>query len=156
VTDASGFYQFTGVCSGDFVVEVNPTTLPAGTWFASPANQGANDATDSDGVDHRASVTLPADDSTNLTIDFGYHQKRALSATKTAVGKYDRRITWMLTKAVSPSSYSGAPGQTLGTSTWTVTATKTVVLNNYKRHRHHRRQQPEPVRRGLHGVRRDE
>ena len=131
VTDANGFYQFTGICSGDFVVEVNPATLPADVWFASPANQGANDASDSDGVDHRAGVSLPADNSTNLTIDFGYFQKRGLTAAKTAVGKLRPPHHMDADQDRQPLQLQRGAGTDPGTSTWTVTATKTEVLNNY-------------------------
>ena len=131
-TDANGYYQFTGVCEGSYVVEVNPATLPAGyTFLQSPANQGSNDAVDSDGVNHRAGVTLPAPNSTDLTIDFGYFIKQRLTASKTAAGSYDRRIGWTLTKTVSPTSHSGSRGQVAGTSNWVVTATKSETLGNY-------------------------
>lgn len=46
-----------------------------------------------------------------------------LGATKTAVGAFDRTVTWDLTKTASPTSHTGAPGDTRS-STWTVTATK--------------------------------
>ena len=87
VTDGNGYYRFTGLCGGDYVVEVNPNTLPAGvTWVESPANQGANDEVDSDGVANRAPVSLPADDASDLTIDFGYYRLQPLTATKSAAG----------------------------------------------------------------------
>jgi len=132
VTNSNGYYQFTGLCGGSFTVEVNPATLPSGTpWFESPANQGSDDTTDSDGIAHRASVTLPADDGSDLTIDFGYHKKLALRATKTAAGTYERTITWTLDKAVSPTSHSGSPGQTAGTSNWVVDVTRSELVGNY-------------------------
>ena len=133
VTDASGYYQFTGLCGGSYVVEVNPTTLPDGqTWVSSPANQGSDDAADSDGIDHRASVTLPADNGSDLTIDFGYYVRLPLTAAKTAAGSYDRQFSWSLAKAVSPVSHTGQAGQTAGSSTWTVTATRTETLANFQ------------------------
>ena len=73
MTDASGNYLFEGLCLGNYIVEVDPTTLPGG-MVASPNDQGANDAADSDGIDYEALVSLPADDTTNLTIDFGYYR----------------------------------------------------------------------------------
>jgi len=85
VTNANGYYQFTGLCGGNFVVEVNPNTLPP-AFAASPANQGSNDATDSDGVNHRAGVSLPADNSSNLTIDFGYYRKTLIQIVKRTNG----------------------------------------------------------------------
>jgi hypothetical protein len=133
MTDANGYYRFTGLCGGSYIVEVNPNTLPAGApWLQSPANQGGNDTIDSDGVNHRAGVSLPADNGSDLTIDFGYFRKRALTATKSAAGSYDRRLTWTLDKSVSPTSHSGTPGQTAGSSTWTVTTTKSEALSNYR------------------------
>lgn len=133
ITNANGYYQFTGLCGGTYLVEVNPNALPAGApWLQSPANQGGDDAVDSDGVDHRAGVTLPGDNASDLTIDFGYYRKQGLSATKSAVGSYDRRFGWTLDKSVSPTSHSGTPGQTAGTSTWTVTTTKSETLSNYR------------------------
>jgi UDP-N-acetylglucosamine enolpyruvyl transferase len=54
----------------------------------------------------------------------------ALTATKTADGTYDRTITWDLEKTVDPDSHEGFAGDEF-TSDWTVTATKSVVENNY-------------------------
>jgi hypothetical protein len=255
-TDGAGFYLFEGLCLGDYTVEVDPTTLPAG-MVASPNDQGGNDAADSDGINHEANVSLAADDSVNLTIDFGYYRKAliqivkltngtdnnsptgpmvpvgslvtwtynvtntgsteplkdvvvvddngtpadasddflalfstgdtngnslldvgetwtfvatgvatagqyrnvatatgtgnfsnspvppaqdpdhyvgvvGLKAVKTAAGTFTKRIVWTLTKTVNPSSYSGSPGQTLGTSTWSVTATKSASISGYQ------------------------
>ena len=128
VTDANGAYLFSGRCGGDYVVEVNPATLPAGTtWLASPNDQGANDAVDSDGIGHRASVTLPTDTSSDVTIDFGYYTQLPLTASKTAAGSFNRTIGWTLAKTVAPASHSGQAGQVAGTSTWNVVATKTVT-----------------------------
>lgn len=254
ITDANGFYLFEGLCLGDYTVEVDPTTLPGG-MVASPNDQGSNDTADSDGIDNEANVSLPADDTTDLTIDFGYYRKAliqlvkltngtdnnsptgpqvpvgslvtwtynvtstgstepianvivaddngtpgnpaddflaifsggdsngnnlldvgetwtfvatgvatagqygnlgtatgngsfsgspvsatdpdhyvgvvGLKAVKTASGTFTKRISWTLTKTVNPSSYSGSPGQTLGTSTWSVTATKSETVGGY-------------------------
>jgi hypothetical protein len=55
----------------------------------------------------------------------------ALTAAKTAAGRYDRVITWKLDKTVDPASHSGAAGQDAGSSIWTVRATKTVVEGNH-------------------------
>lgn len=48
-----------------------------------------------------------------------------LSVGKTAAGTYDIPVSWQLTKSVSPTSHTGTAGQTAGTSTWAVTATRT-------------------------------
>jgi hypothetical protein len=54
-----------------------------------------------------------------------------LTAQKTAVGTYDRTVEWELEKTVDIDYHSGLAGQTAGTSTWTVTATKSEELGNY-------------------------
>ncbi|MRR28947.1 hypothetical protein EG834_01115, partial [bacterium] len=66
-TNASGAYQFTGLCKGTYVVKVVP---PAG-YTASPSFQGGDVTKDSNGSP--ATVTLPADNSSDLNIDFGYY-----------------------------------------------------------------------------------
>lgn len=55
-----------------------------------------------------------------------------LTATKTAAGTYDRTVGWTLAKTVTPASHTGTAGQTAGSSTWTVTATKSQTLGNYR------------------------
>jgi hypothetical protein len=55
----------------------------------------------------------------------------ALTATKTANGSFDRKITWDLKKSVAPTSHSGLAGDSFN-STWNVDATKSVVEDNYK------------------------
>jgi hypothetical protein len=56
----------------------------------------------------------------------------SLTATKTAAGTYDRAIAWTLAKSVTPAAHTGTAGQTAGSSTWTVTATKSETLGNYR------------------------
>ena len=68
-TGAHGIYHFTGLCAGSYTVSVDETTLPAG-FSPTAAAGGSDSALDSNGSP--AAVTLPADDSSNLTIDFGY------------------------------------------------------------------------------------
>ena len=104
-TGANGAYLFEGLCLGDYIVEVDPTTLPAG-MVASPANQGGNDTLDSDGVDHEALVTLPADDTTDLTIDFGYFRKTRIQIVK-------------LTNDTDNNSPTGPQIEVGGSVTWT-------------------------------------
>jgi hypothetical protein len=56
----------------------------------------------------------------------------ALTATKTAAGSFDRRITWDLTKSINPTGpLSGIAGGSAGSATWSVNATKSVVENNH-------------------------
>ena len=56
----------------------------------------------------------------------------AVTATKTAAGSYDRTITWTLEKNVDDDSHSGQAGQDAGSSEWSVVATKTETLGNYR------------------------
>lgn len=60
-----GYYQFTGVCGGTYTVDV---PAPAG-YTPSPSFQG-DPATDSNGSP--ATVTLPDDNASDQTIDFGF------------------------------------------------------------------------------------
>jgi len=55
----------------------------------------------------------------------------ALQAVKTAAGTYDRTVRWTLTKGVAPDAHSGMAGEMVGTSTYTIVATKAEVLGNY-------------------------
>jgi hypothetical protein len=56
----------------------------------------------------------------------------ALTAKKTANGSFDRKITWDLTKTVTPqSTFSGKAGDSFN-YTWNVGATKSVVEDNYE------------------------
>lgn len=64
----------------------------------------------------------------HVTFCFDYE----LSVTKTAAGRYDRTITWMLEKSVDAASHSEFAGAEAGVSTWQVMATKTVVEDNYQ------------------------
>ena len=130
ITDASGGYLFEGLCGGSFIVEIDPTTLPDG-MVESAAFQGGSTEADSNGVNFQASVTLPDDYSSDITIDFGYHLNKPLKATKTAAGSYTRQYEWQLTKTVNPDSYSGQAGQVLGTSTWSVTATQSQSTSGF-------------------------
>ncbi|RNC67961.1 MAG: hypothetical protein ED859_12155 [Desulfuromonadales bacterium] len=64
-----GYYQFTGLCAGDYKVVVNANTLPTGFTPTTP-NAGGDPAVDSNGSP--ASVNLATDSSSDQTIDFGY------------------------------------------------------------------------------------
>lgn len=68
-TDANGAYHFTGLCAGNYVVAVDATTLPPG-FTPTTSNVGGNDTIDSDGSP--VAVSLPTDNTSNQTIDFGY------------------------------------------------------------------------------------
>jgi SdrD B-like protein len=70
-TDEAGYYRFEGLCTGDYRVEVQ---IPPGMQ-PSPANQGLDDAVDSDGVpdgvgNSSAFVTLTVSD--DASTDFGF------------------------------------------------------------------------------------
>jgi hypothetical protein len=132
-TDASGYYLFEGLCGGSFVVEVNPDTLPGGAtgWLASPPNAGGDDLLDSDGIDHRTSASLPDDFTEDLSYDFGYYKAQPLTVTKTAAGRYDRTYRWTLAKTVDDNSHAGWAGLVAGSSTWSVSTTRSVVDSNY-------------------------
>lgn len=54
-----------------------------------------------------------------------------LVVSKTAVGSYDRTVRWTLTKAVNPDSHSGMAGEVVGSSLYTIIATKIEELGNY-------------------------
>jgi hypothetical protein len=66
VTDANGWYQFGGLCAGDYQVSV---AAPAG-FLASPCDQGADDNLDSDCSP--AGVTVAHDTEVVPTADFGF------------------------------------------------------------------------------------
>ena len=63
-----GYYQFAGLCAGRYTVEVDESKLPPG-YYPTAVGIGSA-ATDSNGSP--AFTTLPADNSTDQTIDFGY------------------------------------------------------------------------------------
>ncbi|MCK5649596.1 MAG: hypothetical protein KAI22_12035, partial [Gammaproteobacteria bacterium] len=70
VTDANGYYEFSGLCANDYMVTVDTSTLPP-EYVASPTEEGADVTIDSN--INGAIFTLPADDSLDTTIDFGYN-----------------------------------------------------------------------------------
>ncbi len=109
VTDAAGNYLFEGLCVGDYIVEIDSSSLPPAA-VPSPADQGSNDAVDSDGINDVALVSLAADNSTDLTIDFGYTKRLQLQIVK-------------LTNGTDNNSPTG-PEITVGnTVTWTYRVT---------------------------------
>ena len=66
--NVDGYYQFTGLDEGDYIVEVDSSTLPANY---SPTTPFVGDsAHDSNGSP--ATANLPTDSSSDQTIDFGY------------------------------------------------------------------------------------
>ena len=65
-----GAYEFAGVCAGEYVVQIDESTLPEGL-VPSPCNVGDDDAVDNDCSPAR--VVLLEDDSMDPTIDFGFN-----------------------------------------------------------------------------------
>jgi hypothetical protein len=68
ITDVNGYYLFPGRCGGDYIVEVEPASVPP-TLSPSPSLQGGDTAKDSNGSP--TTVTLP-NNTSDLTLDFGY------------------------------------------------------------------------------------
>jgi hypothetical protein len=65
----NGYYQFTGLDEGNYVVKLDATTLPA-NYVPTLSKQGGNPAIDSNGSP--TAVALAKDSSTDETVDFGY------------------------------------------------------------------------------------
>eukprot|EP00903_Cladosiphon_okamuranus_P000629 g627.t1 len=75
-TDGTGFYEFTGLTPGDYIVKF---TAPAG-FEATPANQGGDDALDSDADETTGQtgvITLESGEN-DPTNDAGYYQPASL------------------------------------------------------------------------------
>jgi len=81
------------------------------------------------GVSSASGMTTGANALSHFTICVN-EVAEPLTAEKTAVGTYDREVTWELEKSVDPDAHSGAPGDEFD-SDWTVLATKTEVLGNF-------------------------
>lgn len=86
----------------------------ANVWFYDPASLGDTGlyAFENKEISH---VTLCWNDGPSYV---------PLTAVKTAAGSYDRTVTWDLTKVVDVDAHTGRAGETAGSSTWTVVATK--------------------------------
>jgi hypothetical protein len=68
-TNSHGAYFFEDLCAGDYLVEVDPQTLPSG-YVATLCEQGNDPSFDSNCAP--AAVTLLTDSDEDLTIDFGF------------------------------------------------------------------------------------
>ncbi len=68
-TGKQGYYQFAGLCTGNYTVEVDATTLPAG-YNATTSLVGADHTIDSNGSP--TPVSLATNASVDSSIDFGY------------------------------------------------------------------------------------
>ena len=106
ITDASGGYMFEGLCPADYIVEVVP---PEG-YTGSPTEQGADRGADSNV--NGATVTLPLDNSEDLTIDFGFVGHPAISLVK-------------LTNSTNNDTAPGLFVATGSTVTWSYIVTNT-------------------------------
>ena len=74
-TNADGWYQFTGLRPGDYYLVFS---APEG-HYQSPADQGGNDALDSDtGIDGKTAITSLASGENDITWDAGYYRLSAL------------------------------------------------------------------------------
>ena len=82
-TDATGYYEFTGLEAGTYATEVAAQNFQAGgvladtaqvKWYTTLQDAGANDALDSDGdaVLHRTPLVTLAAGEDNPTLDFGF------------------------------------------------------------------------------------
>ncbi|MEW6427154.1 MAG: SdrD B-like domain-containing protein, partial [Thermodesulfobacteriota bacterium] len=70
-TDADGYYTFADVCAGTYEVDVDEASIDP--IFTPTAANAGDDTKDSDSVNGQpVSVTLPANNSSDTTIDFGF------------------------------------------------------------------------------------
>ena len=69
ITDTNGYYEFTGLCAGDYQVVFD---TPAGFEKTTPNVCDFDDGKDSDCTGQPICVTLPTDASDDITIDCGY------------------------------------------------------------------------------------
>ncbi len=68
-SNADGKYAFVELCGGDYVVEVDETTVPE-NWMQTPTLVGDDRTIDNN--ENPAKVNLAEDSSEDITIDFGY------------------------------------------------------------------------------------
>ena len=72
-TDSSGKYQFSQLCTGDYSIKVESSSLPAGV---KPTASGSSNGDDNQPFDSNepegTTVKITTDSSSNLTVDFGY------------------------------------------------------------------------------------
>jgi hypothetical protein len=78
-TDSTGYYLFTDLAAGDYIIEVAAVNFEAGGtlagWSATPQDQGTDDTLDSDGdaITHRSGTVMLAAGEQNSIVDLGYY-----------------------------------------------------------------------------------
>ncbi|MCM8622142.1 MAG: carboxypeptidase regulatory-like domain-containing protein, partial [Candidatus Accumulibacter sp.] len=124
-----GYYAFTGLKPGTYSVQFDPTTLPAGYQFTTPAAAGTTDVNDSDantatGKTH--TVTLLAGDN-NPDLDAGiYKSSPKIDIEKTTNGPSNSNATAPDYDNEDAANGAGVPVLTPGSSvTWTYKVTNT-------------------------------
>lgn len=98
-----------------------------------PCSSNAADYTNGVDEDNYPNTATLVGDNTNLSDDADVDVTctlDALDVAKTAAGTFERTITWLLDKSVTPTSHQGVPGDSFN-SDWTVEATKNTVNGNY-------------------------
>jgi LPXTG-site transpeptidase (sortase) family protein len=106
-TAADGSYLFTQLPPGDYFVEFVP---PAG-YAVSPANQGADDAVDSDAnlITGRTTTTTLVAGENDLTWDAGLYQPANLVSIKKTVGtataSIGENVTYQISINIPPGTY---------------------------------------------------
>ena len=83
-TDSSGAYKFENLANGNYSVKFTPPT----DYTLSPANQGGDDAKDSD-ADSQGVVSVTISDANNFTIDLGVYKESYVTINNEVVPKND-------------------------------------------------------------------
>ncbi|MDI6876142.1 MAG: hypothetical protein QMC96_05150 [Methanomicrobiales archaeon] len=121
LTAGGGPRTFTGNGSHTCSLLASDYTLMGGGSYMGSEYNPAN-VTDSEGIVDRADAT---------TIYNCFRFVGGYAINKTAVGTYNRTVTWELDKSVDDASHEGFAGDKFE-SNWTVVATKTEVTDDYK------------------------
>lgn len=119
ITDGNGGYMFEGLCPASYIVEVVP---PEG-YTASPTEQGADRGADSN--TNGSTVTLPLDNSEDLTVDFGFVGSPAITILKLTNGTDNDSAPGLYVATGSAVTWSY-----IVTNTGNVTLTNVTVTDN--------------------------
>ncbi|RNC67963.1 MAG: hypothetical protein ED859_12165 [Desulfuromonadales bacterium] len=98
-----GYYQFTGLCAGEYKVEV---ITPAGFSPTSPCS--ADQTIGNDSNCSPATVNLPNDDSSNQTIDFGFVTPEPCIDIEKEIS-VDGGMTWLDADTKAAAALATAP-----------------------------------------------